>query len=340
MDTERDRSARGTRRAQARPEHTDRTPIALREPSSAAAPGDAPLPITAPTTRCAHDGWVQAAALTRDAGLAATGDSNGEVRIWAPRSHTPARAAYAHGSWVLAIAFAPRGDVVVSAGADGGIVRYDLATGERAWLGTHEGSVRAIAFAPDGRSFATGGSDGTVRITSVGGAPLAVCDHGEPVRAVGFSPCGTKLATAGAAGVTRLWDPATGAPVGKFEPPAASVQALAFSRDGTLCTTAHRDGSLTVWDADRATLLGRVEPDDPGPPAWCVTLGPYAQRFATGGADGVAAVRDAYGRTVARVRHGAPIRTGAFSANGTTLVTGGNDGSALLWSLPPRRSPG
>ncbi len=224
-------------------------PIALREPSSAAAPGDAPLPITAPTTRCAHDGWVQAAALTRDAGLAATGDSNGEVRIWAPRSHTPARAAYAHGSWVLAIAFAPRGDVVVSAGADGGIVRYDLATGERAWLGTHEGSVRAIAFAPDGRSFATGGSDGTVRITSVGGAPLAVCDHGEPVRAVGFSPCGTKLATAGAAGVTRLWDPATGAPVGKFEPPAASVQALAFSRDGTLCTTARSPHcmSMAMW---------------------------------------------------------------------------------------------
>ena len=59
-----------------------------------------------------------------------------------------------------------------------------------------DGSVRAIAFSPDGKRFASGGDDAVVRVLSVGfGRPLEIPSGGF-VSDIAFSPDGTKLAIA------------------------------------------------------------------------------------------------------------------------------------------------
>src|SRR5207245_4476500 len=74
---------------------------------------------------------------------------------------------------------------------------------------------------------------------------------GAGVRGVAFSRDGKLLATAGGDGTVRLWNPATGQPVGAPLPagtgPGGGVTAVAFSRDGKLLATAGGDGTVRTW---------------------------------------------------------------------------------------------
>ena len=70
-----------------------------------------------------------------------------------------------HTGWVRAVAVAPDGSWLATAGEDGSVRIWDPATGElRAVLTGHTGWVRALAVAPDGSWLATAGEDGSVRI--------------------------------------------------------------------------------------------------------------------------------------------------------------------------------
>jgi WD40 repeat protein len=116
---------------------------------------------------------------------------------------------------VEAVAVAPDGSWLASAGSDDGTVRiWDVATGQdRATLRGHTGPVEAVEVAPDGNWLVSGGSwDGTVRIWDVatGQARATLEGHSGSVEAVAVAPDGSWLATAGSDRTVRIWDVATG----------------------------------------------------------------------------------------------------------------------------------
>ena len=98
----------------------------------------------------------------------------------------------------------------LSAGDDG-VRLWDTATDREQYaeLTGHSGSVRGVAFSPDGTTLASAGDDGVRLWDTTTGEQLLFIDHSGSVRGVAFSPDGTTLASAGDDGV-RLWDTTSG----------------------------------------------------------------------------------------------------------------------------------
>jgi WD40 repeat protein/tRNA A-37 threonylcarbamoyl transferase component Bud32 len=110
------------------------------------------------------------------------------------------------------------------------------------------------AFSPDGRHLLI--SEGkTTRVLdpATGKALLAPLPHADPVGVALYSPDGRHILTWSLDGVARLWDPATGQPIGlPMKPNGWVVTEARFSRDGgrvlLITQVRNRPGEARVWE--------------------------------------------------------------------------------------------
>jgi len=238
----------------------------------------------------------------------------------------------------------------VTAGDDNTARLWDAHTGELLppWL-PHNGSVNGIAVSPDGRHVLTFSSDGTARLWDVAPVLAAIprkatdahppepAEAGQEVKAL--SPDGRLLAKAQSGNLARVYDAASGTPVGPPLEHGSFVVFLAFSPDGSTLGTASDDNMARLWDARTGRLLA--------PPlrhlatVRHVAFSPDSRLIATAGDDETARVWDAHtGEPLTPpLTHPGAVQRAEFSKDGWGLRTVTFAGVTRRWALAREDRP-
>jgi WD40 repeat protein len=116
-----------------------------------------------------------------------------------------------HESWVFALATRPRGDVMISGGADGQLIWWPASAEKPRPLRrveAHRGWVRAVAISPDGSIVASCGNDRSIRLWSFADGSILheLPGHAKPVYRLLFTPEGRTLISADLRGLVIEWD--------------------------------------------------------------------------------------------------------------------------------------
>ena len=157
--------------------------------------------------------------------------------------------------------------------------------------------------------------------------------HHSEVWALAFSPDGKAVLTGSGDNTARLWDAATGQPIGSPMRHLGSVQCVAFSPDGKRVLTGSTDNTARLWDAATAQPLSPSLRHR----GWvfAVAFSPDGKAVLTGSGDNTARLWDAAtGRPLGPpLRHDGWVYKAAFSPDGRTVLTGSADKTARLWDV-------
>ncbi len=236
-----------------------------------------------------------------------------------------------HGGPVRALAVAPGGGALASAGFDQSVIFWDLASGRaRAVVRWHAGAVNALVALPGG-GLASGGEDGRIAIWPAdprAGEPLRVLDgHDAPVAGLAWHD--GVLASAAWDGTVRLWR--EGAAPRVLEGHRGNVNAVVFRADG-VPVSAGFDGTLRAWRQDgTADVLAEF-----GLPRNALAALPDGG-LAVGGVDGAVHVLTPDGAVREVFSGSRPIAALAANAAGTLLAAAGLGGSVAVIGLPEGR---
>lgn len=185
-----------------------------------------------------------------------------EWRHLSERSEPAELVIHAHGRRVHAIAMAPDGSQLWSAGSDGTLRAWDPATGAQLDVRPrHRGLVIGFAMSPDGTILASVGTDGEVVLERRTRAPMSDARELPPVlhrfatsrsssTDLAFSEDGTLLAAGGDDGRVRIWRTLDGVSVAEIVR-AGPVNALLFAGNSEIVVGGFRQ------DLDRIDLTDR-----------------------------------------------------------------------------------
>jgi WD40 repeat protein len=287
-----------------------------------------------------HTGPVQSVAFSPDGSRLASGSDDRTVKIWDTQT----------GKEILTL----RGHVHL---------KPTVASGyERIGISTARGSVRSVAFSPDGTRLASGSNDSSVKIWDVptGEEILTLNHHTSAVTSVAFSPDGAQLASGSWDGKVKVSNARTGEqllqidaewvkhPGGIGEIP-QSVLSVSYSPNGAwlasgggwmLDGTAPRSQfgpiatQLAVWDARTGQQLWQTLAVTTPPPGFpSVSFSPDASRLASGRSDGAVIVYDPHsGKELLTLSgHAKGVTSVAFSPDGARLASGSSDGIVRFW---------
>lgn len=281
-----------------------------------------------------HTFGVNAVAVAPNVKNWASGSTDRTLRIWEnPRAvmHAP--------SAIQALAYFPDSKTVISAGDDGFIRTWDIATAKeiRAWKG-HTGTINHLLLSADGKTLVTGGSDKMVRIWDVTMRTeirsmqrrQGDCD------ALAMSADGKFIAAGGSNNTVHRWEIATGNELQNAAPTAeGAITGMACSADGNLVAAAYSTNQVQLIDLNSGKERHRLicGPDDA---EVLVAFAPDGKAVATASAPDTIVLWDtATGKEKQRLvlPERDEVRCLSYSPGGEFLAVGYTGGGLRIWDV-------
>jgi WD40 repeat protein/tRNA A-37 threonylcarbamoyl transferase component Bud32 len=190
--------------------------------------------------------------------------ASGEVKTWNVSSGKevltlPMPPELADTDWFGGVAFSPDG-ARLAAGAGRAVRVWNATTGQLLLtLSGHDGSIKYVAYSPDGRRLVSAGGDGFAKVwdAATGKELLTLRGHTSAVTGVAYSPDGQRIVTT-AGGTTKggerldedvkIWDALTGQEILTLQGAWAQIPRVTFDASGRRLA-ASADSVVTIWEA-------------------------------------------------------------------------------------------
>lgn len=304
------------------------------------APKPTPEPKPAsPNIGSAHKSGVTALAVDSAGRLLASGDKDGTIKLWQLPEGILLQSWSAHESAIADLSFPQASDTLWSLDSTGALEHWHLpdgvATQDRRPVTQVGGAAFAVPGAADWYAVPAGRAV-EIRNQLTGERLHSLEGLEDDVKDLAAVPDGRLLVAGGASGKVGVWTEPAGAhpPTVKLAD-TGSVNALAIAPNGAMALSAHASSHLEVWP-----LPGMGSPQQQesafGEPH-CVAIRPQQDLFVVGSQKpdiGVWKLDAMDTAPQSLTGHTAPVRAVAITPDGSLLISGGDDKTIRLWSLP------
>ncbi|KAF3215340.1 hypothetical protein TWF191_009319 [Orbilia oligospora] len=303
---------------------------------------------------------VESIAFSRDSAYIASGDSEGNVKIWDVESGTCVKElTIASGG---ALWDGKRQVIFVSSGLRIAFNCNSSKTNFEIWdaitsayytlqlvlQGEASEGIEAICLLKDGKRVALGLENGLIEIWDCNPKIPAsnrirrLKGHTESVDSMSLSNDGLQLASASQDNTIKIWNTATvkisdttsgillQTLLGHTDP----IQAVAFSDDGALVASGSNDNTIRIWESDSPALDEISDDHMHTSSVTAIAFSKDGEQIASGSSDMTIKIWSISGAFIQALHgHSSTVRSIAFSQDGGRIVSGSADNAAKIWDI-------
>lgn len=268
--------------------------------------------------------------------LAASGDAQGRVCLWAVGSGQVQREISAHQGMVDAVRFSADGKRLLTAGGDNLLRLWDVASGAaiRTCQG-HTMRVRAAVLFHGGRFALSASADETIRLWNLetGKCLRIYKGHQGQVTALALAPDGLSFLSGGEDGLVRVWRIHRSSSRVALKGHNGQVLALDWRGDGKAALSSGADGTLILWDmktrSQKLVMRGHHGY------VHAAALSGDGRFALSAGADHTVRLWDTHDGACLRVftGHTEGVDAAVFAPGSGFILSGGEDRHPRLWAL-------